>query len=251
MPLAVIADDEPHLATFLRDRLAALWPELTIASVAPNGQAALEAIAAHTPDIAFLDIKMPGLTGLQVAERVTDTHIVFVTAYDEFALNAFEREAVDYVLKPITDERLAQTVARLKRRLDTKEEPPAIDSLLAKLAAQLQTGGKPSYLRWLRALKGEVTYQIPVEDVLYLDAEDKYTVIYTRDGESLIRTALSEIGAQLDPETFWQIHRSTIVNMNHVAATRRDLSGRLFVQIRDWKKELAVSRQYVHLFKQH
>jgi DNA-binding LytR/AlgR family response regulator len=246
---ALIADDEPRLAENLRDRLLGLWPELEILPLAANGIEALRAVTEDEPDVAFLDIRMPGLTGIELAKRIdTRTHIVFVTAFDQYAVEAFDREVVDYLLKPVTDERLARCVERLKRKIDSAEKPPALDEMLATLSRALP--GASGKLRWIRASKGELVHQIPVDDVLYFQASDKYTCVMTREGESLIRIPLTELAAQLDTEVFWQIHRGTVVNMNEVSATRRDLGGRVFVKLRDGKTELAVSRAYSHLFKQ-
>ena len=248
-PTALIADDEPHLAEHLRTRLASLWPELAVLPPAANGLDALRALEEDEPAIAFLDIRMPGLTGLEVARRAgSRTHVVFVTAYDQYAADAFDHDAVDYLLKPVTDERLARTVERLKRKLAADEKPPALDDILARINRVLPTAG--GRLRWIRASKGDVVQQIAVEDVLYFQASDKYTCVITREGESLIRTALAELVPQLDGDLFWQIHRSTVVNMTAVASTRRDLGGRVFVKLKDGKTELAVSRAYAPLFKQ-
>jgi DNA-binding LytR/AlgR family response regulator len=247
---ALIADDESHLAEHLRARLAALWPELEILPLAANGLEALRAIEEEGPQVAFLDIRMPGLTGLDVARRVdAKTHLVFVTAYDQYAVEAFDRDAVDYVLKPITDERLQRAIERLKRKLAQAEKPPALEEMLARLARALPAGGAGK-LRWIRALKGEVVQQIAVDDVLYFQASDKYTCVLTREGESLIRLPLAELAEQLDNEVFWQIHRGTVVNMNAVASTRRDLGGRVFVKLKDGGAELPVSRAYAQKFKQ-
>jgi DNA-binding LytR/AlgR family response regulator len=246
---ALIADDEPRLAENLRDRLRVLWPELEILPLAANGLEALRAVTEDEPDIAFLDIRMPGLTGIELAKRIdTRTHIVFVTAFDQYAVEAFDREVVDYLLKPVTDDRLARCVERLKRKVDDKEKPPALDEMLAKLARAIP--GAAGKLRWIRASKGELVHQIPVDDVLYFQASDKYTCVMTREGESLIRIPLTELAAQLDTEVFWQIHRGTVVNMNEVSSTRRDLGGRVFVKLKDDRTELPVSRAYSHLFKQ-
>jgi len=262
MPTALIADDEPHLAEYLRAKLAALWPELAVVAVAANGTQAAQAIRSCAPDIAFLDIRMPGATGLEVAQQLrTDAprpHVVFVTAYDQHAVQAFEADAVDYLLKPVTDERLARTLDKLRGALAARTPAPPLDALLAQLAQRLH-GGSGRYLRWIRASKksgeGEITEQIAVADVAYIQADDKYTCVYARDGgrelrEWLIRVPLTELAQQLDPADFAQVHRSVIVNLHAVAGTRRDLAGKLFVRIRDHARELPVARQYVHLFRQ-
>ena len=248
---ALIADDEAHLAEHLRTRLAALWPELEVLPLAANGLEALRAIEEEAPEVAFLDIRMPGLTGLELARRIdSKTHVVFVTAYDQYAVEAFDRDAVDYLLKPLTDERLSRCIERLKAKLAQAEKPAALDEVLARLAAALPGMAVPGRLRWVRALKGEVVQQIAVDDVLYFQAQDKYTCVMTRAGESLIRTPLAELVGQLDPETFWQVHRGTVVNMNAVASTRRDLGGRVFLRLKDGAAELPVSRAYAQRFKQ-
>jgi DNA-binding LytR/AlgR family response regulator len=246
---ALIADDETNLAEHLRARLAQAWPGLEILPLAFNGIDALRSINEEEPEIAFLDIRMPGLTGIELAKRIdTKTHVVFVTAFDQYAVEAFDREVVDYILKPVTDERLAKSVERLQRKIAAAEKPPALDEVLARLARAIPGGG--SRLRWIRALKGEVVHQIAVDDVLYFQASDKYTCVVTREGESLIRLPLAELLPQLDGEVFWQVHRGTVVNMNEVSATRRDLGGRLFVKLKDGKTELPVSRAYAQRFKQ-
>ncbi len=249
-PRALIADDEPALAEYLRARLAVLWPELALLPLAKNGIEALSAIRDEEPEIAFLDIRMPGLTGLELAARIdTPTHVVFVTAYDQFAVEAFDRDAVDYILKPVSDDRLARAIERLKAKLAAKERPEGLDEALRKLAIVLPGAGA-GYLRWVRALRGEEVEQIAVEDVLYFQAQDKYTCVITEGGESLIRLSLAELAQQLDPGNYWQIHRSTIVNVSCVASTRRDMGGRTFVKLKGLKAELPVSRAYSHLFKQ-
>lgn len=264
MPTALIADDEPHLAQYLRTRLAAVWPELRVVAVVGNGPDAARAIAAHAPDIAFLDIRMPGATGLDVARQLSGARrprVVFVTAFDQYAIDAFEADAVDYLLKPVTDERLRRATDKLKAGFAANQPPPELAALLEQLAKQLAAGAHPGSrpgLRWIRASKrsgdGEVTEQIAVADVLYFQADDKYTCVFARDGDAvrewLIRVPLSELAAQLDGESFQQIHRSVIVNLNAVAGTRRDLAGKLFVRIRNHPRELPVARPYVHLFKQ-
>jgi DNA-binding LytR/AlgR family response regulator len=246
---ALVADDEVHLAEHLRARLAHLWPDLEVLALAANGVEALRAINEEEPEVAFLDIRMPGLTGIELARRIdTRTHVVFVTAFDQYAVEAFDREVVDYLLKPVTDERLAKAVERLQRKLASAERPPALDDVLARLARAIPGAGVK--LRWIRALKGELVQQIAVDDVLYFQASDKYTCVMTREGEALIRVPLAELTAQLDADVFWQVHRGTLVNMNEVAATRRDLGGRVFVKLKDGRTELPVSRAYAHLFKQ-
>ena len=248
-PTALIADDEPLLAQHLCNRLTEIWPELRIGAVAGNGDEALACIGRERPDIAFLDIKMPGLSGLEVAEQLgTDTHVVFVTAYDRYAVAAFEREAVDYLLKPVSAERLAQTVARLKQRIEAHAAAPSLRELLSRLDTLPPT--QPEPLRWIRASVGETVRLVPVEDVLYFQAEDKYTVVVTRDGDHLIRLSIRELAAQLDPERFWQIHRGSIVNVQEIASATRDFRGRLALRLKNSEKVLAVSRSYAHLFRQ-
>jgi len=244
---AIIADDEPRLAEYLKERLAVLWPELVIAGVAGNGPEAQALLDAEAPDIAFLDIRMPGLSGLDVARGASrDVRIVFVTAFDQYALAAFERAAVDYLLKPVSDERLAETVARLKAQ--ATPPPGDIGTVLAAIA-QLAPGG-PQKLAWIRASRGSEVQLIDVEDVCYFQANDKYTSVFTADGESLIRTPLKELAGQLDTQRFWQVHRGTIVNVKHIATTTRDLTGRITLRLKQRPEPLPVSRAYAHLFKQ-
>ena len=253
---ALIADDEPHLARALAAQLVSLWPQLRLLEPARNGAEAAQRIAAEQPDLAFLDIQMPGLSGLEVAQGIEgDTRVVFVTAYDEFAVQAFEQSALDYLLKPVSNQRLQQTVERLQRALQAEQESrrtrdgPADDRLMQALR---QLGPAPSTsgpLRWIRASAGEVTHQIAVGDVLYFQADDKYTCVITAQAEHLIRTPIAELVQQLDAQQFLQVHRSTIVNLAHLAGTRRDENSRLFVRIHQHPRELPVSRAYVHQFK--
>ncbi|MBO9686752.1 MAG: response regulator transcription factor [Mitsuaria chitosanitabida] len=264
-PTALIADDEPHLARALAAQLEAVWPELRIVHVARNGQEAAERIAELQPDLAFLDIQMPGLTGLEVAQGIEGaTRVIFVTAYDQYAVQAFEQEAIDYVLKPVEAERLGRTVERIRRALPTAAgagsgvaaagESEADARLLAALRRLQSPAGaagvsRPAPMRWVRATQGDVTHQVPVDQVMFFRADDKYTCVQTATTEYLIRTPIHELAAQLDGDRFWQVHRSTIVNLDHVAGTRRDELSRLFVRIRGHASELPVSRAYVHLFK--
>ncbi|HEV6965850.1 MULTISPECIES: LytR/AlgR family response regulator transcription factor [Roseateles] len=250
MTTALIADDEPHLAQYLKAQLAQAWPDLQVVKVAANGVEAAQAIAELEPDVAFLDIQMPGLTGLEVAQGIEGgTRVVFVTAYDQYAIEAFEARAVDYLLKPLKAERLASCVARLRA-----EPAAASEGALAEtLKRLLPQGAAPARLRYIRAAQGELMHQIPVDEVLFFHADDKYTVVQTATAEHLIRTPIFELAGQLDPERFWQVHRSTIINLDHLAGTRRDEQSRLFVRIRGpqgvLSRELPVSRAYVHLFK--
>jgi len=251
---AIIADDEPRLADYLAARLAALWPELVIAGIAANGPEAKALIDTEAPDIAFLDIRMPGLTGLEVARSAgADLHVVFVTAFDQYAVDAFERAAVDYVLKPVTDERLAQTVARLRKRVEAAQPAPAIGGLLAtlaQLAPQLGLDAGAERLAWIRASVGAQVKLIAVDDVCYFQANDKYTSVFTQEGEALIRTPLRELASQLDPNRFWQVHRGTIVNLAHVATTTRDLAGRVTLALKTRAETVPVSRAFAHRFRQ-
>ena len=249
MTTALIADDEPHLAAYLCKQLAALWPDLELLPVARNGVEAAQAIAAQAPDLAFLDIKMPVLSGLEVAQGIEGaTRVVFVTAYDEFAVQAFEQEAIDYVLKPINAQRLARCVGRVRRVLAEIPAAPD-DARLAGVLQRLAPAPAAALLRYVRASQGELTHLIDVADVLFFRADDKYTCVRTASGEHLIRTPIAELAAQLDAQQFWQVHRSTLVNLRFVAGTRRDELSRLFVRLRGFDGELPVSRAYVHLFK--
>jgi DNA-binding LytR/AlgR family response regulator len=253
MTTALIADDEPHLARALAAELARLWPGLEVVAVARNGVEAAERIAALKPEVAFLDIQMPGLTGLEVAQGIEGaTRVVFVTAFDEYAVEAFENAALDYVLKPVKAERLARTVERLQRALAAP--PAAGEDSDARLLAALQrlapkVATAPERLRWIRASSGELTHQVPLEEVLFFRADDKYTCVQTAGAEHLIRTPIAELAQQLDPQQFVQVHRSTIVNLAFLQGTRRDEASRLFLRIKGHPHELPVSRAYVHLFK--
>jgi DNA-binding LytR/AlgR family response regulator len=248
---AIIAEDEPLLAEQLKTLLGRAWPELTVVAMAGNGPAALEAIEREQPEVAFLDIRMPGMTGLEVAEELADRlgervpALVFVTAYDEFALKAFDLAAVDYLLKPVTEERLARCIERLRGK------PHGVDALVSQLKKILQTektAAEP--LRILRAGIGDTVKMIPIEEVCYFQASDKYTGVVTRDGEALIRIALKELLAQLPPERFAQIHRGTIVNLAEIAAAVRDDTGRVSLKLRNRKETLPVSRLYADQFRQ-
>lgn len=248
MTRALIADDEPHLALYLRDQLLALWPELHIIHVARNGVDAAARIAELEPDIAFLDIQMPGLSGLEVAQGIEGhTRVVFVTAFDEFALQAFEHAALDYVLKPVSTDRLARTVARLRSASTMPPPEAAMAQVLQQLMATATLHGPR--LRYILASQGERSHHLDVANVRFFQADDKYTVVASVDGEFLIRTPITELAAQLDPQQFRQVHRSTLVNLAWLEGTRRDEASRLWLRMRGHASELPVSRAFVHLFK--
>jgi len=254
MPRAIIADDERLMREQLRTRLADVWPELEIVAEAKNGEEAVAAVREKSPDLAFLDIRMPGMTGVEAARAIGEAcHIVFITAYNEYAVDAFEQGAVDYVLKPAERDRLQLTVARLKKRLG--ERPSDLSSLLEKLAARLDASDRggapvPGHLQWIQASVGQQLKLIPVADVLFFTSDEKYTRVQTETFEALIRKPIKELVEELDPAKFWQIHRSTIVNADAIAAVTRDFRGRQLVQVRGRPDKLEVSRNYTHLFKQ-
>jgi DNA-binding LytR/AlgR family response regulator len=245
---AIIADDEPLLALSLRSALAEAWPELEIAAVVPNGIEAVQAAERLRPEVAFLDIQMPGMTGLEAAEEIVERMggaapaIVFVTAYDEYALKAFEVAAADYVLKPVAADRLAQTVARLKAR---RAEP----DLAAQLRQLLAAPRAEQPLTHVRAGAGNTVRMIPLEDVCYFQSSDKYTSVMTPDGETLLRMPLKELLRQLPAGRFQQIHRGTVVNLADISAAVRDETGRVVLRLRRRKETLSVSRVYSDLFK--
>jgi DNA-binding LytR/AlgR family response regulator len=252
-PRAILADDERLLREQLRARLAEVWPELEIVAEAKNGQEAVELVQHLQPDLAFLDIRMPGLTGVEAARAIGNAcHIVFVTAYGEFAIEAFEQGAVDYVLKPAESARLQLTVQRLKQRL---QAPPAdLGALLDQLARKLDTvataqRGQP-YLQWIQAAIGQQLRMIPVGEILFFVSDEKYTRVQTEGYEALIRVPIRELIDQLDPEQFWQIHRSTIVNVRAISGVVRDFRGRQLVTFKNHAEKLEVSRSFTHLFRQ-
>ena len=247
MPTAILAEDEPILRAQLEKKLRALWPELEIVASVEDGAAALEALEETPAELMFLDIQMPEMTGVEVARHVAGrAHVVFVTAYDQYAIQAFETGALDYILKPVTDERLALTIERLKSKLST---PPAdLNALLSRLSQQL--GPRRERLQWIKATLGANLRLIPVADVLFFQSDEKYTRVVTADGEALIKTPIRELLDGLDPDVFWQIHRSTLVNVNAIAGVSRDFRGQAHVKIKGKDESLAVSRIYSHLFKQ-
>jgi DNA-binding LytR/AlgR family response regulator len=244
---AILADDEPLLSLALKTALAEAWPELEVVAVVPNGIEAVQAVERLKPEFAFLDIQMPGMTGLEAAEEIADRmgdgapSIVFVTAYDQFATQAFELAAADYVLKPVSFDRLAKTVARL----NTRTAP----DLAAQLRKLLAVTPAAETLREIRAGAGNTVKMIPLEEVCYFQASDKYTSVVTPEGESLIRTPLKELLPQLPPHRFQQVHRGTIVNLAEVAAATRDDTGRVTLKLRRRKEALPVSRVFAELFR--
>lgn len=244
---ALIVDDEPNLAAHLARLLATSWPELELLGTAHNGREALAKVEALSPDVVFLDIRMPGLSGLQVAaELPSHIHVVFVTAYDEYAVNAFEVAAADYILKPVTAERLATTIARVQAMLNNNKAPTVE---LQQLVAQLK-GDSPSYLQWLRAGLGDTTQLIAIDDVVYFQADKKYTSIFTSDAEHLIRMSIKDLEQQLDPNKFWRIHRGIIVNVTDIDQAKRDLRGRYQITLRRRSETLRSSVSYSQVFKQ-
>lgn len=261
---ALIAEDEPILAAVLTHTLRRLWPELEIVATCANGVEALAQGLALLPDVLFLDIKMPGKSGLQAAEELAHDwpdhrpfpQIVFVTAFDEFALAAFERAAADYVLKPVNDARLAKTVARLRQRLSAPAAPQVPDNLAALLGQlqamlpQAQAQAPVARLSTIRAAVGNQVRMIPIDKVVYFEALDKYVNVVTAEGEALIRTSLKELLPQLDSQQFWQIHRGTIVHAAKIASATRDDSGKLTLALHERTETLRVSPLYAHLFRQ-
>lgn len=252
MTRAVIADDEPLMRDQLRARLKELWPELEIVSEAKNGEEAIEQVEEHRPEVVFLDIRMPVKTGVQAARDIARLdgrlpEIVFVTAYDQYAIDAFQQGVIDYVLKPAERERLAVTVERLKKRLASPaESSDTLQQALAKLAERLDPAAR---LKWIQASVGNQIQMIPIDDVLFFVSDEKYTRVQTAQQEALIRKPIKELIAELDPAQFWQIHRSTLINARAIAGIIRDDRGRQLVAIKGRPEKLEVSRSYAHLFK--
>ena len=255
MARAVIAEDEALLREDLLAQLSAAWPDLEIAATCEDGGSALEAIAEHRPDVAFLDIRMPGLTGLEVARAAAEaspaTQVVFVTAYDQYALEAFDRGAIDYLLKPLDPARLAATVKRVQARLASgAADPQGLARVLDELRARLPAApARAAPLSWITATVGRETRLILLEDVVYFQADNKYTVVMTKEGEAVVRTPIRELLDALDPAAFRQIHRSTIVNLRQVASIVRDESGRGTMKLKGRAETLPVSLTYMPLFK--
>lgn len=252
MTTALIADDEDLPRAELRRMLSTAWPDLQVVAECEHGPATLEALAAHAPEVAFLDIRMPGASGLEVARAARGRcHVVFTTAYDSHAIEAFEAGAVDYLLKPVQADRLAQTVARLRERLATREAAPPLDALVAQLAERLQLGGAPASerLRWISASVGDTIKLFGIDDVLFFQSDEKYTRVVTAGDEAHVRRPLKEIAAGLDPDAFWQVHRGVIVRAAAVARATRDELGRITLHLKQHDEKLPVSQAYAWRFK--
>jgi DNA-binding LytR/AlgR family response regulator len=262
---AVLAEDESLLRQFLKKKLEKLWPELTVVGEADDGASAIELIGTLKPTIAFLDIRMPEKTGLEVATAIAesspDTHIVFVTAYHEYAVAAFERGAVDYLLKPLQEDRLTTTIERLKEHIESDDrDAPTLPDNMAQLISQLKrdmrgampaaSGAQVEQLRWIKASLGNTLKLIDVKDVLFFNSDEKYTRVVTATEEALIRKPLRELLDELDLNQFWQIHRGTIVNVSAISGVTRDFRGDATVKVKGHAEQLKVSRPFSHLFKQ-
>lgn len=255
-PKALIADDEPLLRDSLARMLAVAWPELEIVARARNGREAVDRFEALRPDVCFLDVHMPGMTGVEAAHHIGHrAHLVFVTAYDQYAVQAFAQGVLDYLVKPVEAARLADTVVRLQQRLGASQPASNTEALLRELAAQLQRGAAAQPLRWIRASIGASVRLIPVDKVDFLRSEDKYTLVAWRDEsgqarEAIIRTALKELAPQLDPEQFARVHRSVVVNLCSVARVTRNMNETADVHLKGRDEVLPVSRTYLHVFRQ-
>lgn len=256
-PTALIADDEAPMRDQLRARLHEAWPELRIVAEAANGVEAVALAREHRPDIAFLDIRMPGMGGIDAARQLYEhCHIVFATAYDQYAVEAFEHGAIDYLLKPVAPARLETTVARLRRQLE--RAPQDIGAQLARLAQlgdQLlgqnrAAPARPAWLRWIQAQSGNSLRMVSTREVLFFQSDDKYTRVQTATAEHLIRKTLKELEEELDPDEFWRIHRSTLVRVDAILEVRRDLRARHMLRLRGYPHELEVSRNHAALFQQ-
>jgi DNA-binding LytR/AlgR family response regulator len=260
MPTAIIADDERLMRDQLKMRLNQVWPELEILAEAKNGEEAIELVQKHRPDFTFLDIRMPGKTGLDAAQAIAgQSYIVFITAYNQYAVEAFERGAIDYVMKPAEVDRLKITCERLQARMTQANAiPPTtpaaaqadMSEMLVQLASKMGLTPKPKYLQWIQASIGQDLRLIPVEEILFFRSDEKYTCVQTKTYEALIRKPVRDLAEELDPTLFWQIHRSTLVNVKAIDGVTRDLRGRHLVMVKGHNEKLEVSRSFLHLFKQ-
>jgi len=254
MPTAIIADDERLMRDQLRMRLQEAWPELQIVGEAKNGEEAVQLVGELRPDLTFLDIRMPGKTGMEAAREIGDaSQIVFVTAYDQYAVEAFERGAIDYVLKPTEPDRLKITVDRLKERLEKPQAAGGVNDSVSAMLSQLAekiAAPKQKHLQWIQASIGQDLRMIPVEDILFFRSDEKYTAVQTSSFEALIRKPERDLDEELAPSLFWQIHRATLVNVNAIEGVTRDIRGRHLVLVKGRPEKLEVSRSFLHLFKQ-
>ena len=247
---AIIADDEEPLRDYLKKKLGSLWPELDIVAEAGDGEAALLLISNRKPDIVFLDIKMPGLSGIEVAKKIAgNCAIVFITAFDRYAVDAFESQAIDYLLKPVSDDRLAKTVQRLKDRLTRTSGTANMSIALERLSEAMQKQA-PAHLQWIKAQHKDGIRLVPVSDILFFRATDKYTTVRTKDGEFLIRKTIKELEDELDPNQFWRVHRAALVNAGTIQSVNRSVAGTLTIHFKTIPDQITVSRAYTHLFKQ-
>lgn len=254
-PTALIADDEPLLRKALTRLLAQAWPELDVVVQARNGREAVEQFEVRLPDICFLDVQMPGLSGVEAARHIgRRAHIVFVTAFDQYAVQAFEHGALDYLIKPVEPARLADTVARLRERLRVAQPALVAEALIDQLAARLRKGSTPAVLQWIRVSVGQTVRMIAVDDIDFLRSDEKYTRIAWRDegkpAEALIRTPLKELVAQLDTAQFAQVHRAGVVNLRAISHVIRGENETAQIHLRGRSEVLPVSRNYLHLFRQ-
>ena len=252
-PTALIADDEPLLRESLCRQLARLWPELQVVAEARNGREAVELFDLHAPQVVYLDVPMPGLNGIEAARGIARrAQIVFVTAYEQYAVQAFEHGAIDYLDKPVDEARLADTVARLQGRLARAAEPlPGTEAVLESLADELRRRAAPrAHLQWIKASVGQSVRLIPVEQVAYLRSDEKYTLVAWDGGEALIRKTIRELADDLDPDRFAQVHRSVIVNLHRVTQVTRNLNETADLHLAGRSEVLPVSRSFLHLFRQ-
>lgn len=244
---AVVAEDEAVLRQQLVELLAAAWPELDVVALAADGRQAIDALELHSPDVLFLDIHMPEASGLEVARHASErSHVVFVTAYDQYAVHAFEQGAADYVMKPLSGARIAMAVSRVRERL--RSRPANLDSLVHGLAAAPPPAA--AYLRWINVGRGEDVHLITAEEILYFQSDTKYTRVVGSGGEGLIRKTIKQLVGELDPTNFWQIHRATIVNLNAISSVGRDINGHVVLRLKERAETLLVSQPFSHLFRQ-
>jgi DNA-binding LytR/AlgR family response regulator len=249
---AIIADSKDSFITDLEALLSDVWPDLVICGKAGSGEEALELIARHKPHLAFLEVRIPGTCGMQVARKIAGScWVVFITAYDHYAVNAFESGAVDYLVKPIDRDRLKVAVSRLKKQIGASSSPPVhLSEAMDRFIAGLQETQRHYYLEWLRIQRGGDVLLTPVEEVCYFRASDKYTLAVTKNGESLIRKSIKSLAQELDPNRYWRTHRGTIVNVAQIERVSRSVTGRGAVRLKDRPEVLTVSRAYLHIFRQ-